>query len=233
MQKAIMTGVNMADISELEVDLSEAITDENIGTSVKDLDEPLEGMIETHRIWVASAGQDGQQLDLSGYDMRSLDSLKMETLTAIRGVGTKFFGMNLYKIQMQSAVLDEADFRRCDMEESDLRGSSFKNARFTHANLYKANFEPLMFGTGGSKRFSPCDFEGASLSYANFSGCKLRMANFKNADLSGANFRGADLREADFTGAKMEGARLDDANIEGSSNISKTGSVFKLKKTSE
>ena len=43
--------------------------------------------------------------------------------------------MNLYKIEMQSAVLDGSDFRRCDMEGSDLRGSSFKKARFNHAKL--------------------------------------------------------------------------------------------------
>lgn len=226
---AILTGVDMSEISELEVDLSEAITDANIGISITELDEPLVKKVDTHRQWVASAGQNGEQLDLSAYDMRSLESLKLEQLTAIRAVKAKFFGMNLYKIQMQSAILDEADFRRCDMVESDLRGSSFKKARFNHAKMINANFEPLMFGGGGSKRFNPCNFEGASLTYSDMTGAKLRMANFKNADLTGANLRGADLREADFTGAKMEGAVLDDANTEGAI-LPKTGAVFTIKK---
>lgn len=232
MKATILTGVNMAEISTMDVDLSEAITDANIGTSVKDLEQPLAKMIETHRLWVSSAGGEGRQLDLSGYDMRPLESLKGETMTAIKATGTRFFGMNLYKIQMQSGTLDKADFRRCDMEESDLRGTSFRGARFNHAHIRNSNFEPLMFGGGGAntKRFSPCDFEDASLTYADFSGCKMRMANFRGADLTNANFKGADLRECDFTGAIMDGMILDDTNTDGATlPAAKAGSAFKMK----
>lgn len=215
----------------MEADLSEAITDDNIGTSVTDLDQPLPKMIETHRQWVSTAGKEGKQLDLSGFDMRPLETLKNEIMTAIKAVGARFFGMNLYRIQMQSANLDKTDFRRCDMVESDMRGSSFKGARFNHATVCNANFEPLMFGGGGAtKRFSPCDFSGASLTYADFAGCKMRMANFRGADLKNANFAGADLRECDFTDAIMENTNLDDAQTEGAIlPAAKTGSAFKMK----
>lgn len=229
---AILTGVNMAEISEMEVDLSGAITDANIGLSVVDLEQPLPTLIEMHRQWVETAGKQGKQLDLSGYDMRPLETLKLQTLTAVRAVKARFFGMNLYKTQLQSSILDDADFRRCDMDEVDMRGTSMKNARFNHAKVRKGNFEPLMFGGGeGAKRFAPCDFRHASLTYADFSGSKMRMVNFRDADLSNANFTGADLREADFTGANMAGTILEDANTENAILPAVAGSAFKMKTT--
>lgn len=227
---AIMTGINMSEISEMEVDLSGAITDANIGTSVIELEEPLPKLIEMHMKWVSSAGAEGRQLDLSGFDMRPLETLKSQALTAIKASRARFFGMNLYRTQLQSANLDDADFRRCDMDEVDMRGSTLKHTRFNHAKVRKGNFEPLMFGGGeGSKRFAPCDFTGASLSYSDFSGSKMRMANFRNADLTNTNFSGADLRECDFTGAILNGTIFDDANTEGAVIPAVLGSAFKMK----
>lgn len=231
MKDTILTGVNVAEFSPIEVDFTQAITDDNIGRSISDIDEPLTNKIQSHRTWVTSAGREGTHLDLSGYDMRPLETLKEQVLTAIKAVGTKFFGMNLYKIQMQSALLDNADFRSCDMEEADLRGSSFVGARFNHANLKNSNFDPLMFGEGGAgKRFSPSNFDKGSLTYANLTGCKMRSATFKNSDVSYADFTGADLRDADFTGADTTGTIFDDADTEGAT-IPTSGSVFRLKKT--
>lgn len=229
MKDTILTGVNMAEFSPIEVDFTQAITDENVGRSISDIDEPLSNKIEQHRQWVASAGKDGIYLDLSRYDMRPLESLKEQVLTAIKAVGAKFFGMNMYKVQMQSAILDQADFRSCDMEEADLRGSSFMGARFNHANVKNSNFDPLMFGEGGAgKRFSPSNFDNGSLTYADFSGCKLRAATFKNADVSYADFTECDLRDADFTGADVTGTVFDNAQTEGAT-IPTGGAVFRLK----
>lgn len=233
MKDTILTGVNVAEFSPMEVDFTHAITDENIGRSVNDLEEPLTNKIESHRQWVATAGKEGVYLDLSGYDMRPLETLKGQVLTAIKAAGAKFFGMNLYKVQMQSAVLDRADFRSCDMEEADLRGSSFVGARFNHANLKNSTFDPLMFGAEGvAKRFAPSIFDNASMSYADFSGCKMRAASFKNTDVSYADFTGCDLREADFSGADVTGTIFDNADTEGAS-IPTGGSVFRLKAEAE
>lgn len=229
MKDTILTGVNVAEFSPIEVDFTQAITDDNIGRSISDIDEPLTNKIESHRLWVTSAGREGAYLDLSGYDMRPLESLKEQVLTAIKAVSAKFFGMNLYKIQMQSALLDNADFRSCDMEQADLRGSSFTGARFNHANVKNSNFDPLMFGeSGAGKRFSPSNFDNASLTYADFSRCKMRSATFRNADISYTDFTGADLRDADFTGADVTGAIFDDADTQGAI-IPSGGSIFRLK----
>jgi uncharacterized protein YjbI with pentapeptide repeats len=231
LKSAILTGVEMSKIRDkANIDLSEAITDENAGISIADLDEPLAQLIEEHRAWVETAGAKGTQLDLSNMDLRSLRTLKLEKMTAIRAVNTKFLGMNLYKIELQSAVLDGSDFRNCDAEEADFRGSSFIGANLSHSKMKNIEASPLMFGGEGSgKRFSPCNFENAKLRYADLSGARLKSAVFKGADLSYACLAGADLREADFTGANMTGVILDDAQTEGATIPKSDKPVFRLK----
>ena len=119
------------------------------------------------------------------------------------------------------------------MESGDFRGTTFKGARLNHANLKNADFTPLMFGNSlAEKRFSPSDFEGASLSYADFSGCKLKSANFKNADLTYTNFTGADLRDVDFTGARIDNVIFDDARMD-DVKMKPDGPIFKMKTDGE
>ena len=231
LKSAILTGVEVGKIRDTGIDFSDAITDENAGVSVADLDEPLAQLIEEHRSWVESAGETGKQLDLSDMDMRSLKTLKMEKLTAIRAVGTKFLGMNLYKIQLQSAVLDGSDFRNCDAEEADFRGSSFIGANLSHSVMKNIEASPLMFGgEGGGKRFSPCNFENAKLRYTDLSGAQLKSAVFKGADLSYADLSGANLSGVDFTDANMTGVNLDGADTEGATIPQPDKPVFQMKK---
>jgi uncharacterized protein YjbI with pentapeptide repeats len=231
LKSAILTGVTVSHIKGKDVDLSTAITDENAGVSVTDLDSPLAKLIEDHRSWVQTSGKTGKQLDLSNIDLRALQSLKMEKLTAIRAVNAKFLGMNLYKVELQSAVLDGSDFRNCDIEEGDFRGSSFKGANLSHAKLKGINGSPLMFGnTASAKRFSPCDFEGAKIRYAILTNAQLKSAVFINADLSFTDLSGADLRGADFTGAEMQGAILEGAQMEDAVGLNTGKRVFTIPK---
>ena len=205
-----MTDVDLSEIRDKEagVDLTRALTSENIGKSVADLDEPLVKLIEKHRQWVDSAGKNGLQLDITDIDMRELTTLKQQRLTAIQGRGAKFFGMNLYRVEMQRAHLEEADFRRCDLESADFRGAILEKARFNHANLQNTDFSSLVFG-GDAKRFA-----SAILDEAVFRYCDLRGANFKNASLKYADLSYTDLSGADFTGADMTGAILDKAKTD-------------------
>lgn len=231
---AILTGIAMRQLKDAGADVTEAITDENVGTSISDFEDPLPTLIEQHRGWVESAGQNGKQLDLSNVDMRTVGSLKLEKLTAIRAVNTKFFGMNLYKIQIQSAVLDKSDFRNCDLEGSDMRGSSFAGANFSHAKMRGADCSALLFGGGsGTKRFNPCNFKNATLRYTDLSGSKLKGANFQGADLSYVDLTNADLREADFTGAQMARAKMDGALTEGTVFDKKEKPVFQLREKAD
>ncbi len=212
--KTILTGVTLSDIRD-NINIDTAITDENVGFSISTLTEPLPKLIEDHRLWVETSGKNGRQLDLSGYDLRDLVSLKREKLTAIKAVGAKFFGMNLFSIELQNATLDGSDFRNCDMEGADLRASTFKGANLNHTRLKGANMAPLMFGSGSNGRFAPCDFSKAELRYADLTDAVLKNGSFQGTDLSYANLTNADLREADFTGANLTGAILENANTTG------------------
>jgi uncharacterized protein YjbI with pentapeptide repeats len=167
LNNAILTGVNLDGIKDKGFDLSGAITDGNIGRSVTEMEVPLFKLIEQHQKWVESAGISGKQLDLSDYDMRELGSLKRERLTAIKARRAKFFGMNLFQVQMQSSHLEFSDFRRCDLEEADFRGSNLSHSKLSHAHLQRANFAPLMFSSASGNRFSPSDMTGAELRYAD------------------------------------------------------------------
>ena len=182
-----------------------------MGKSVNDLTDSLDNLIEKHRLWVSTSGQQGLQLDVSDVDMRELETLKMQKLTALRGKNVKFFGMNLYKVELQSTQLEKADFRRCDMEEADVRGSNLEGARFHHANLKGANFSSLLIGAGSRQKFAPCILDGASFRYADLSEANLRNASLIGADLSYCNLEGADLSGADLSNAKMDMTRLDGA----------------------
>jgi uncharacterized protein YjbI with pentapeptide repeats len=215
LDNAILAGIDFSSIRDTGYDLSVAITDKNVGLSISDLQAPLATLINHHRVWVESAGHSGQQLDLSGYDLRELSTLKKERLTAIKAPKAKFFGMNLYQIELQSALLEEADFRRCDLEGADFRGSNLVKAKFSHARLKGANFSGLMFGTGSMQRFAPCNMESAELRYADLREASFKNVSLRNADLSHADLSGADLREADLTGAILEGTVLDDVKSEG------------------
>ena len=191
------------------------VEDEPINQEIA-LAEPLPKLIEKHRMWLRTVGESGQQLDLSDVDMRQLGTLKLEKMTAVRAVKTKFFGMNLYKVELQSAVLDQSDFRNCDMEGADLRGSSFKEANLSHAKMIGANCSSLLIGTGGAmNKFHPCDFSQARMRYAEMKGAQFKNAIFRGADLSYADLSESDLRDADFTGAIHEGTILDGAQTEG------------------
>ena len=215
MKSAIMLGTELDDLVKQQLDVTDSITDTNSGMSLSQLEQPLEHLIEIHRLWVQTVGKEGRQLDLSGYDLHSLKELRQEHLTGIRACNARFFGMDLYQIELQSAALDGANFQQCDMEDADLRGSSFKGANFNHVNLRNANFNPLLFGEQGteSERLQPCDLEGSSLRYADLREGKLKRANLRHADLSYADLSRCDLRYADFSGAKLDNTIFEGADI--------------------
>lgn len=218
LKSTIMTGINREalEAAHIDIETSGALTDDNIGQSILEMDMPLTKMVDNHRLWVETAGESGRQLDLSRIDMRPLRGLDREKLTALRAKETKFFGMTLTFVEMQSAMLEGSDFRNCDMTNADLRGSYLKGCNFSHTILRGMNGMPLLFGEGATtRRFSPCIFDGAVLRYADLSGTLLKNASFKGADLSYASFVGADLRDADFSGALMQDTILEGAQMDG------------------
>ena len=110
-----------------------------------------------------------------------------------------------------------------------MRGASFKNAQFGHANMSGVNAGALMFGGGSTtRRFSPCNFEGAKLRYVNLTNAQLKNAVFKGADLSYADLTGSDLRDIDFTDTIMKNTILENAQIEGADFPKSGNPIFKI-----
>ena len=57
MNNAILTGVNMEQLTNAGADLSNTLTDDNVGLSIVELQKPLMHMIDDHQLWVNSSGQ--------------------------------------------------------------------------------------------------------------------------------------------------------------------------------
>jgi uncharacterized protein YjbI with pentapeptide repeats len=178
-------------------DLKDALNDEPAGPQLSDLDAPLPELLQRHERWVASKGHEGEQLDLSGFDLRSAPPLAGAELAALRANDSVFFGLDLSGIGLQAAQLDGADLRSCNLQGADLRGISLKGARLTNANLRGCRLGALVVND-----------DHTMLS-------RLDKAILRNADLRGADLSRAVLRGADLTNANLLGAVLDDAEIEG------------------
>ncbi len=207
---ADMTGVNLDNANMLGAVVEQtnfngasllgAIYDKHL-KKLNNLDSSLDLLLQSHMRWVATAGREGEALDLSSYDMRSASALMHQArLTAVKANHTVFFGMNLGKIELQHCTMQEADFRNCALQGADFRGSDLTKAKFTKANLEKADFKPLLLNDVRKP---------VNLRDANFRYCDLRGANFQYADLTGADLSFALIDGADFRHALLESVKLD------------------------
>lgn len=211
LKSSIMAGTILAQAETGGANLSEALTEKAMGATLDTLKKTLAEMLEEHTAWIASAGKKGTRLDLSGYDLRGEPHLKSYAFTAIKAVGANFLRQNLAGAEMQSAILDRADFRDCKMAASDLRGTSLKNALFSRADLSDANLSPLQFTTDqGQTWLQRVNLSGANMRYTVLRGANLQDAIMMGVDLSYAILIDCDLRRADLTGAILTGADLTD-----------------------
>lgn len=220
MREAILSGVAMENIEKLGIDVTGAVTDRDMGNKIENLGKSLPELLDDHTAWVKSAGREGRQLDLSGYDLRDVLHLRKFALTAIRAVGANFMSQTLSDAELQSGVFDRSDFRDCNMENADMRGSSFKYARMTRTRFHGAQLCPLYFDNEDeTKRMIRTDLSGADLRFASIQNADLRDCILMGADLTRAVLKNCDLRRADLTGAILSGAilinvKLDDAIID-------------------
>ncbi len=217
LSNSIMSGTIMRNAETGGTIMDNVIKDEPMGKRLERGIRTLAELLDTHRRWISTAGRDGAQMDLSGYDLRDIHNLWDYPLTAIRAVKATFLGLNLEKAQVQSATLDYSDFRDCRMSRADLRGSSMKGVQMGRADLTGANFGPLKFDTpeGHGVRLQRTNLSGASLKFCILKGCDLRDSILMGVDLSNCILTGCDLRRADLTGANLDGTNLEDAMTEG------------------
>jgi len=216
MRQSIMTGTVMEGTEQHGMDDTAAITEEDMGSKLENLGKSLPELLEEHTLWVATAGRNGRQLDLSGYDLRDVLDLKKFPLTAIQCTNSNFLNQDLRGAELQSGIFDRSDFRDCDMAGADLRGASFKYAQMARVNLSGALMCPLEFKKEvGQSTLQRIDFSGANLRYAHLNGADLRDAILMGVDLTSALLDGCDLRRADLTGAILNGAKLENCRLDG------------------
>ncbi len=216
-QGAILTGSLMKSVELAGTNMKEALTEENAGSDFEKIAHTLENRLKEHTKWIDSTGMQGEQLDLSGYDMRHVLGLKEYCLTAIKAIKANFLKQDLSDMEMQSAILDLADFRDCKMVGIDLRGSSMKDSFLTRADLSHADLGPLQFtdDNDGSTWLRRTNLSGSNLRYATLMGVDLREAIMMGVDLSYAVLINCDLRRADLTGALLDGVDLSGSLLSG------------------
>ncbi|MGK2872739.1 MAG: pentapeptide repeat-containing protein [Alphaproteobacteria bacterium] len=180
---AILCGAIMNLTTVSKAALALALTDAPAGKRVQELEHPLDEILHSHALWVASGGKTGRHADLSGVDLRNTDVLEASELTALKAENTVFYGLSLRGTALQGALLMGADLRGVDLREADLRGANLTGARLNHANLRGSNLGPLQVSGG---RQICTRLTGACIRYANLSNAQITGAIFGGADMTGA-----------------------------------------------
>ena len=172
-------------------------------------------LVRNHSLWVETAGKDGEQLNLTGYDLSKEKDLYKYPLSIIIAEDCKFTGLDLEGASMQSSTLDKSDFQDCAAHGADFRGSSFKNAVFTRADLSDVDFSVLKVEKNGKVISAQAvDLSGAKLAHTNLEGTNFKGANLSGADFTHANMRGANLQDCTLDGAIFENADLTGTALE-------------------
>jgi uncharacterized protein YjbI with pentapeptide repeats len=211
MKNAVVDGIILTAVEGDRTEIAGLIEQQNARKSLKDGDMDLKALIKEHTSWIQSAGRDGQQLNLSEYDLSDEKDLRNYPLTVIVASGSKFTGLYLEGVKMESSVLNRSDFRDCHMKNADFRGSSFKESLFTRADLSNANFSALKVKRpDGSEMLQSVDLSQSRMAFAILDG-----ANFSNANLQDVDFSHASLKNCDFSNCNLKGASFEDADLEG------------------
>ncbi|MDJ0735401.1 MAG: pentapeptide repeat-containing protein [Nostocaceae cyanobacterium] len=109
--------------------------------------------------------------------------------------GTILNGKEFYRVNLQDAILCNAQLRKIKFAYANLKGANLKGAILKGANLKYAQLK------------------NANLSYANLNDVSLYRASLVNVNLQGVILQNANLSFADLRGANLENAKLNDANL--------------------
>jgi uncharacterized protein YjbI with pentapeptide repeats len=157
----------------------------------KPSEDELNQILENHKIWLESNGNEGEQAYLCSADLRK----------------SNFSGMNLKNALFKWSDLRQSNFENtklqdAHLEESDLHGAIFwdadlQGAHFDYSNLQRA----ILWGA---------NLKETGLKNANLKGARLdRAKGLPEAELQYANIEGAtgllgnEFSQADVTGTKL------------------------------
>ena len=120
------------------------------------------------------------KLDLSGRDLK----------------GIRIYVLDAKQVNLQGAILDQADMHGCNFTQANLAGASCKSVHFRAAPMASA------------------DLSGADFTKARLRGVNLKKANCTGGNFTEADFTGSDLCGADFTNAILDQALCTDAKFD-------------------
>ncbi|WP_339053686.1 pentapeptide repeat-containing protein [Arsenophonus endosymbiont of Crataerina pallida] len=96
--------------------------------------DELRKILDEHKVWVESLGEDGSKADLCRANLREAD---------LRGAD--LYGANLYGADLRGADLRGANLYGANLYGADLRGANLYGANLYGANLYGANLPEFTF----------------------------------------------------------------------------------------
>lgn len=103
--------------------------------------------------------------------------------------------VDLVRVNLQGASLDNANLKRSELSGANLQGASLFNVNLKGSELFGANLQ------------------GASLFRANLQGASLVRANLQKAWLLSANLQRVSLTRANLRGAEIYGVNLKKAEL--------------------
>jgi len=110
----------------------------DINTSVPECNATMDSMLELasildqHRVWVESGGEQGTKADLSGFDLENAD------LTGANLQGAVLQRANLRGADLSMANLRHASLVQADLCNTNLLGTEFRGANLMGATMYGA-----------------------------------------------------------------------------------------------
>ena len=124
----------------------------------------LSVILEKHKLWLDSNGENGERADLSNKNLR----------------GANLFRADLFRANLERANLFRANLEEANLEEANLFRANLEGAKLEGANLFRANL-------------FRADLFRANLRGADLRGADLRGADLRGADLEGANLEETNL----------------------------------------
>ena len=170
--------------------------------------EDLNVILEKHKRWLITNGEDGERADLSYTDLQGFNLTKVN-LSHAGLTGSDLSAANLCRANLSYANLSGADLYCADLKYANLSAANLECSNLSCSNLSCSN---LLCAD-----LRVVDLPNANLSCANLicaclTGADLHGANLTGADLSAANLSGADadLRVADLRLANLQNTDLTD-----------------------
>ena len=144
--------------------------------------EELKQILEKHKVYTTTLGEEGERADLRGTDLSDAD---------LRGT-------DLSDADLRRANLSGADLRGADLKWADLTGANLEGADLRGADLSRADLREAYLRRAYLRE---ANLSGVDLRGADLEGVNLTWADLREANLSGV--RGV-LSQTDFIKANFE-----------------------------